>query len=225
MFRERVAKHPRERLETTCISRSERPPRRRASPNPPSRKPCLPASYPTKKKIRTAIRSIRPNFSASIRKPRKPSRRTHLERLATRSSRRGDDPLFGQIRDPARRIKESDRGERPPHHRSRSRSRPASRGSPQAHRELAGGARPAAKIARGSDRHRKTSDRRAEHPGGGSSTHVLAAGFPPQAGDGGLRISITRRAGVVAVLGGSGGDISAVARAGSRCHYCSQRSR
>ena len=99
-------------------------------------------------------------------------------------------------------LKSSDRGKRPPHHRSRSRPRAPSRGPPPAHRELAGGARPAAKIARGSDRHRKASDRRAEHPGGGSPTYVLAAGFPAQAGRRGLRISVARRAGMVAVLGG-----------------------
>ncbi len=100
-------------------------------------------------------------------------------------------------------LKSSDRGKRPPHHRSRSRPRAASRGPPPAHRELAGGARPAPETARGPDRHRQASDRRAEHTGGGSSTHVLAAGFPPQAGDSGLRISVARHAGMVAVLGGS----------------------
>src|SRR3984893_11312402 len=47
--------------------------------------------------------------------------RTLVERLATRSSRRGNHALFGQIRDPARWLEESDRGKRPPHHRSRSR--------------------------------------------------------------------------------------------------------
>ena len=51
--------------------------------------------------------------------------------------------------------------------------------------------------------HRKASDRREGKAGRRGSTHVLAAGFPPQAGDGGLRISAARRAKVVAVLGGS----------------------
>jgi len=39
--------------------------------------------------------------------------------------------------------------------------------------------------------------------GHGGSTHILAAGFPPQAGRGGLRIATARRAGMVAALGGS----------------------
>ncbi len=99
-------------------------------------------------------------------------------------------------------LKSSDRGKRSPHHRSRSRPLAASRGPPPAHRELAGGARPAPKTARGPDLHRQASDRRAEHTGCGSSTHVLAAGFPPQAGHGGLSIAVARRAKMVAVLGG-----------------------
>ena len=97
-------------------------------------------------------------------------------------------------------LKSSDCGKRSPHHRSRSRPPAASRGPPPAHCELAGGARPAPKIARGSDRHRQASDGRAEHPGRESATHVLAAGFPSQAGDGGLRRSIEGRTKRVPVL-------------------------
>src|ERR1700737_2752578 len=54
--------------------------------------------------------------------------RTRVERLATRSSRRRNHALFGEIRDPARRIKGFDRRKRPPDHRSRSRPHAASRG-------------------------------------------------------------------------------------------------
>src|ERR1019366_7407629 len=41
--------------------------------------------------------------------------RNRVERLATGSSRRGNQALFGKIRDPARRTQESPRGKRPPH--------------------------------------------------------------------------------------------------------------
>jgi hypothetical protein len=116
-------------------------------------------SYREKKFERLQDRSCRtfPGVS-EIRENR--CGRTRVERLATGSSRRGNHALFGQIRDPARRIKESHRGKSPPHHRSRSRPRAAWRGPPLAYRELAGRARPAPKAARGSDRHRQAADRR-----------------------------------------------------------------
>ena len=117
-------------------------------------------------------------------------------------------------------LKNSDRGKRPPHHRPRSRPRAASRGPPPAHRELAGGARPAPKIARGPDRHRQASDRRAEqsrwrrfNARSGSGFSAASRRWRPKDFD-----CAARRNG--RGFGRLWGDISAVTRPGSWCLCC-----
>ena len=126
-------------------------------------------------------------------------------------------PYSARFRDPARWPQESSRGKGPPHHRPRIRPRAASRRPPPADRELAGRAGPAPKIARGSDRHREASDRRAGKARGGSPTHLLAAGLRPQTSCGGIGFHLPRRVGGIFVASAKRVRIKACCPGGLRC--------
>jgi len=195
--------------------RLDRPPRRRASPNPPSRSLVFRQVLLSRKRIRRATRSILPTLPRVSENLENSAEETAIERLATGSGEWGNHPLFGKIRDPARwpqessrekdrRITdlESDRAQlREDRHRLTENCRTSASGS---------------KIARGSDRHSEASDRRAEKLVRKSNA-PFGSGFSPQTSCGGIGFHLPRRGGGILLLALSALGSKACRPGGLRC--------